>query len=39
MGYDCLTGTEFLLVMKRFGGTSLVAQTVKNLPSMQETWV
>ena len=26
-------GTEFLLVMKRFGGTSLVAQTVKNLPA------
>ena len=28
------TGTEFIL-----GGASLVAQMVKNLPAMRETWI
>ena len=27
------------IVLQNFWGTSLVAQTVKHLPAMQETWV
>ena len=32
--YHCLNEHEF-----QYGGASFVAQLVKNLPTMQETWV
>ena len=32
-------GNSELNTIKEFGGASLVAQMVKNLPAMRETWV
>ena len=34
-----LTSVSWLLILLLYGWTSLVAQTLKNLPAMQETWV
>ena len=39
MGFTTRQGCEVIQVAGSWIGASLVAQMVKNLPAMQETWV
>ena len=36
---ECTKGTTQIWQLLKFGSTSLVAQMVKRLPAMRETWV